>query len=174
VLKVDGLQLVPAEPSGDHAGGHQEEVEVHLALARGAVYTRGTFQGRNHFFLYIFMGFCVYVRVPLSPLRGQHTVLCHPRWLPTSGLTEFAVCWGGPGFEPRTTERTWIRTQDHWEDLDSNPGPLGFEPRTTGIRTQDHRNHINIRDNFTLIPTVRGEVLVWENVYAGIWSTVGT
>ncbi len=54
------------------------------------------------FFLYIFMGFCVYV--PLPPLRGQHTVLCHPRWLPTSGLTEFAVCWGGAGFEPRTTD----------------------------------------------------------------------
>ncbi len=31
-------------------------------------------------------------------------VLCHPRWLPTSGLTEFAVCWGGAGFEPRTTD----------------------------------------------------------------------
>jgi hypothetical protein len=30
-------------------------------------------------------------------------VLCHPRWLPTSGLTEFALCWGGAGFEPRTT-----------------------------------------------------------------------
>jgi hypothetical protein len=48
------------------------------------------------------MGFCVYV--PLPPLRGQHTVLCHPKWLPTSGLTEFAVCWGGAGFEPRTTD----------------------------------------------------------------------
>ncbi len=52
---------------------------------------------------YIFLGFlCVYV--PLPPLRGQHTVRCHPRWLPTSGLTEFAVCWGGAGFEPRTTD----------------------------------------------------------------------
>jgi hypothetical protein len=39
----------------------------------------------------------------MPPLRGQHTVLCHPRWLPTSGLTEFAVCWGGAEFEPRTT-----------------------------------------------------------------------
>jgi hypothetical protein len=59
--------------------------------------------GQSYFekFLYIFMGFCVYV--PLPPLRGQHMVLCHPRWLPTSGLTEFAVCWGGAGFEPRTT-----------------------------------------------------------------------
>ena len=59
----------------------------------------------KNFFLfpYIFLGiFCVYV--PLLPLRGQHTVLCHPRWLPTSGLTEFAVCWGGAGFEPRTTD----------------------------------------------------------------------
>ncbi len=54
------------------------------------------------FFLYIFRGFCVYV--PLPPLRGQHTVLCHPRWLPTSGLTEFAVCWGVAGFKPRTTD----------------------------------------------------------------------
>ncbi len=54
------------------------------------------------FFLYIFMRFCVYV--PLPPLRGQHMVLCHPRWLPTSGLTEFAVYWGGAGFEPRTTD----------------------------------------------------------------------
>ncbi len=55
------------------------------------------------FFFFIFLWvFCVYV--PLPPLRGQHTVLCHPRWLPTSGLTEFAVCWGGAGFEPRTTD----------------------------------------------------------------------
>jgi hypothetical protein len=60
------------------------------------------FQLGKCFFLYIFMGFCVYVSLP--PLRGQHTVLCHPRWLPTSGLTEFAVCWGGAGFEPRTTD----------------------------------------------------------------------
>jgi hypothetical protein len=51
------------------------------------------------FFSYIFLrGFCVYC-VPLPPLRGQHMVLCHPRWLPTSGLTEFAMCWGGAGFE---------------------------------------------------------------------------
>jgi hypothetical protein len=57
----------------------------------------------NIFFLYIFMGFYVY-GVPLTPIRGQHTVLCHPRWLPTSGLTEFAACWGGAGFEPRTTD----------------------------------------------------------------------
>ncbi len=57
---------------------------------------------KNFFILYIFRGFCVYL--PLPPLRGQHTVLCHPRWLPTSGLTEFAVCWGGAGFEPRTTD----------------------------------------------------------------------
>jgi hypothetical protein len=50
------------------------------------------------FFLYIFRGFCVYC-VPLPPLRGQHMVLCQSRWLPTSGLTEFAVCWGGAGFD---------------------------------------------------------------------------
>jgi hypothetical protein len=55
------------------------------------------------FFQYIFRGFCVYC-VPLLPLRGQYVVLCHPRWLPTSGLTEFAMCWGGAGFEPRTTD----------------------------------------------------------------------
>jgi hypothetical protein len=54
------------------------------------------------FSLYIFRGFCVY-GVPMPPLRGQHTVLCHPKWLPTPGLTEFAVCWGGAGFKPRTT-----------------------------------------------------------------------
>jgi hypothetical protein len=54
------------------------------------------------FFLYIFRGFCVYV--PLPPLRGQHTVLCHPRWLPTSGRTEFAMSLGGAGFEPRTID----------------------------------------------------------------------
>jgi hypothetical protein len=30
-------------------------------------------------------------------------VLCHPRWLSTAGLTEFAMCW---------------------EELDSNPGLL--------------------------------------------------
>ncbi len=52
--------------------------------------------------IHIFRGFCVYW-VPLPPLRGHHTVLCHPWWLPTSGLTEFAVCWGGAGFKPRTT-----------------------------------------------------------------------
>jgi hypothetical protein len=63
---------------------------------------RTTLHSDSEQFLYIFMGFCVYV--PLPPLRGQHTVLCHPRWLPTSGLTEFAVCWGGAGFEPRTTD----------------------------------------------------------------------
>jgi hypothetical protein len=55
------------------------------------------------FFLYIFRGFCVY-GVPLLPLRGQHMVLCHPRWLPTSGLTEFTEYWGGAGFEHRTTD----------------------------------------------------------------------
>ncbi len=55
------------------------------------------------FFLYIFRGFCVY-GVPMPTLRCQHTVLCHPRWLPTSGLTEFAMCWGRAGFEPRTTD----------------------------------------------------------------------
>jgi hypothetical protein len=59
----------------------------------------------NFFFsLYIFMGFCVYVCTSAAPQRPAHTVLCHPRWLPTSGLTEFAVCWGGAGFEPRTTD----------------------------------------------------------------------
>jgi hypothetical protein len=56
------------------------------------------------FFLYIFLLVFVYIFVPLPPLRGQHTVLCHPRWLPTSGLAEFAMCWGGAGFEPRTTD----------------------------------------------------------------------
>ncbi len=56
------------------------------------------------FFFLIFLWVFVYIYVPLPPLRGQHTVLCHPRWLPTSGLTEFAVCWGGAGFEPRTTD----------------------------------------------------------------------
>jgi hypothetical protein len=65
-------------------------------------YFKTIWHPRIFFFLYICMGFCVYV--PLPPLRGQHTVLCHPRWLPTSGLTEFAVCWVGAGFEPRTTD----------------------------------------------------------------------
>ncbi len=55
------------------------------------------------FLLYILRGFCVYW-VPLPPLRCQHMVSCHPRWLPTSGLTEFAMCWGGAGFKPRTTD----------------------------------------------------------------------
>jgi hypothetical protein len=54
------------------------------------------------FFPIYFLGFCVYC-IPLPPLRGQHMVLCHPRWLPTAGLTEFAMCW---------------------EELDSNPGLL--------------------------------------------------
>ncbi len=56
------------------------------------------------FFLYIFRGFLSVFWVPLPPLRGQYTVLCHPRWLPTSGLTELAVCCGGAGFIPRTTD----------------------------------------------------------------------
>ncbi len=34
------------------------------------------------FSLYILGFLCVYC-VPLPPLRGQYTVLCHPRWLPT-------------------------------------------------------------------------------------------
>ncbi len=55
------------------------------------------------YFSYIFFKGVLCVLLPLPPLRGQHTVLCHPRWLPTSGLTEFAVCWEGAGFEPRTT-----------------------------------------------------------------------
>jgi hypothetical protein len=38
----------------------------------------------------------------LSPLRGQPKVMCHPRWTPTEGLTEFAVIWGFHGFEPAT------------------------------------------------------------------------
>ncbi len=57
----------------------------------------------NILFSFMFLGVFVYY-VPLPPLRGQHTVLCHPRWLPTSGLTEFAVGWGAAGFEPRTTD----------------------------------------------------------------------
>jgi hypothetical protein len=68
------------------------------------VHMRGLLQRPRNlfFFLYIFRGFCVYV--PLPPLRGQHIVLCHPSWLPTSGLTEFAVCWGGAG---RVLGRSW-------------------------------------------------------------------
>jgi hypothetical protein len=52
---------------------------------------------------YIFLWVFVYIYL-CFPLRGQHTVLCHPRWKPTSGMTEFSVCWGGAGFEPRTTD----------------------------------------------------------------------
>ncbi len=69
------------------------------------------------YLLYIFLkGVFVYmyVYVPLPPLRGQHTVLCHPRWLPASGLTEFAVCWGGAGFEPRTTDLQSGGYKDYW------------------------------------------------------------
>ncbi len=58
--------------------------------------------GRTHadriFFLIFFRVF-VYL-VPLLPLRGQHMVLCHPRWQPTYGLTEFGVCYGGPDSNP--------------------------------------------------------------------------
>jgi hypothetical protein len=67
----------------------EKRLQVLNVLPHGAA-------GDNDFFLYIFRGFCVYV--PLPPYRGQHTVLCHPRWLPTSGLTEFAMCWGGARF----------------------------------------------------------------------------
>ncbi len=63
------------------------------------------------------MGFCVYV--PLPPLRGQHTALCHPRWLPPSGLTEFAVCWGGAGFEPRTTDLPFAHISRHFDTVDA-------------------------------------------------------
>ncbi len=62
-----------------------------------------TTTGKFFFFLYIFRVFCEYW-VPLPPSRAQHTVLCHPSWLPTSGLTELAMCWGGAGF--------W--TQNYW------------------------------------------------------------
>jgi hypothetical protein len=31
-------------------------------------------------------------------------IVCNPSWLPISGLAEFALCWGGAGFEPRTTD----------------------------------------------------------------------
>ncbi len=73
-----------------------------------------------------FRGFCEYC-VPLPPLRGQHMVLCHPRWLPTSGLIEFAMCWGGAGFEPRTT------------DLQSG-APLSHLSSYYDITTTDHIN----------------------------------
>jgi hypothetical protein len=58
------------------------------------------------YFIYLFILFfpIYFLGVLVPPLRGQHKVLCHPRWLPTSGLTEFAVCWGGAGFEPWTTD----------------------------------------------------------------------
>ncbi len=36
-----------------------------------------------------FEGFCVFC-LPPPPLRGQHMVLCHPRWQHTWVLTEFA------------------------------------------------------------------------------------
>ncbi len=45
----------------------------------------------------------MYFFVPLLPPRGQHTVLCHPRWQPTQALTVLAVDWGGAGFESVTT-----------------------------------------------------------------------
>jgi hypothetical protein len=54
-----------------------------------------------------------------AALRGQHTVLCNPRWLPTSGLTEFAVCWGGAGFKPRTTDlQSGALPLNHLSNLD--------------------------------------------------------
>ncbi len=80
-----------AAPDTDEAGA--EEISQELAGQLKLFF----------FFLYFFRGYCVY-GVPLPPLRSQHMVLCHPRWLPTSGLTEFALCWGGAGLELRTTD----------------------------------------------------------------------
>ncbi len=84
--------------------GHSGKIQLSSTVGESCI--QGTLHTITYIekfcFLYIFSEFCVYV--PLPPLRGQHTVLCHPRWLPTSELTEFAVCWGGAGFEPKTTE----------------------------------------------------------------------
>jgi hypothetical protein len=40
--------------------------------------------------------------IPMPPVIGQPLILCHPRWLPTQKITEFAVGLAGAGFEPRT------------------------------------------------------------------------
>ncbi len=54
------------------------------------------------FFPIYFYGFLC-ICTSAAPQRPAHSGQ-HPRWLPTSGLTEFSVCWGGAGFEPRTTD----------------------------------------------------------------------
>ncbi len=69
---------------------------------------------------YIFLGFLC-ILWPLPPLRGEHMVLCYTRWQPTKGLTEFAVCWGGAGFESGTT------------DLQSGVLPLNYHWTTSLI-----------------------------------------
>jgi hypothetical protein len=82
------------------------------------------------FFLYIFRFFCVYC-VSLPPLRGQHIVpvLCHPRWLPTSGLTEFAMCWGGAGLNPGLLISSQVRY--HWATSPPNTQITGYTPIVT-------------------------------------------
>jgi hypothetical protein len=84
------------------AGHHRWGGQPHKVLAKGELHPMDPFRGQNR--IKIFRGFCVYW-VPLPPL--QHTVLCHPRWLPTSGLTEFVACWGEAGFEPKNNNYHW-------------------------------------------------------------------
>ncbi len=110
------------------------------------------------FFLYIFMGFYVY-GVPLPPIRGQHTVLCHPRWLPTSGLTEFA-CWGGAGFKPRTT------------DLQSGALPLSHLYSDNTIILLSHSDQIVLSGCHLVIVCVLGvkRYVQWQQQHGRVGS----
>jgi hypothetical protein len=67
-----------------------------------SMFKKCAFSQNNFFSPFIFIW--VFVYMYLCRPSEASTVLHHPRWLPTSGLTEFAVCWGGAGFKPRTTD----------------------------------------------------------------------
>ncbi len=106
----------------------------------------------NNFFSFIFLGFFCEYCVPLPPLRGQHMVLCHPRWLLTSGLIEFVMCWGGAGFEPRTT------------DLQSGALPLSHLSSTIEPPLLHHWA--------TSPPTIEPPLLLYAIMQSGEWIII--
>jgi hypothetical protein len=48
---------------------------------------------------FLVLMYCTFA-TPQRPAHG--TVLCHPTWQPTHGVTEFASGWGEVGFETGT------------------------------------------------------------------------
>jgi hypothetical protein len=73
-------------------------------------------------------------------------VMCHPRWLPTSGLTEFAMCWGGAGFEPRTTDlQSGALPLSHLTSLILNSTQAGTA-KGSGGGTSDRTHNANNKE----------------------------